>query len=105
MIAKQDGKIDFHKTPTEIERQIRAFDPWPGAYCQYGDQQMKIWRAECLTQQSDAEYGTIVGVSDAGIDICCGGILLRATEIQLPGEKRVDVKSYLRGNKIEKIHY
>lgn len=102
MIAKQDGKIDFNKTPTEIERQIRAFDPWPGAYCQYGDQQMKIWRAECSDQQSDAENGTIVDVSDTGIDICCGGSLLRATEIQLPGKKRVDVKSYLRGNKIEK---
>ncbi len=102
MIAKQDGKINFSKTPVEIERQIRAFDPWPGAYCRYGDGQMKIWQAQCLDQHSDAENGTIVGVSDEGIDICCGGSILRATEIQLPGKKRIDVKSYLRGNKIEK---
>lgn len=102
MIAKQDGKINFEKTPVEIERQIRAFDPWPGAYCQYGGGQMKIWRAECLNQHSDAENGTIVDVSDEGIDICCGGSILRVTEIQLPGKKRVDIRSYLRGNKIEK---
>lgn len=102
MISKQDGKIDFNKTPVEIERQIRAFDPWPGAYCQYEDVQMKIWRAQCMNQKSDAEKGAIVGVSDEGIDICCGGSILRATEIQLPGKKRVDIKSYLRGNKIEK---
>ena len=102
MIAKQDGKIDFDKSPAEIERQIRAFDPWPGAYCQYNDQQMKLWRAQCPGQPLDAENGTIVDVSDDGIDICCGGGLLRVTEIQLPGKKRVDIKSYLRGNKIEK---
>lgn len=102
LIAKQDGKIDFDKTPEEIERQIRAFDPWPGAYCQYKEQQMKIWQAVCLGQQSNAENGTIVNVSDEGIDICCGGSLLRATEIQLPGKKRVDIKAYLRGNTIEK---
>lgn len=102
MIAKQDGKIDFDKSPAEIERQIRAFDPWPGAYCQYNDQQMKLWRAQCPGQPSDAANGTIVDVSDDGIDICCGGSLLRVTEIQLPGKKRVDIKSYLRGNKIEK---
>ena len=63
---------------------------------------MKLWKAECLDENSDAEPGTIVGVSDAGIDICCGGKLLRATEIQMPGKKRVEVKAYLRGNTIEK---
>lgn len=102
MISKQDGKIDFDKAPAEIERQIRAFDPWPGAYCQYGDLQMKIWCAVCINENTDAENGTIVNVSDEGIDICCGGSILRAMEIQMPGKKRVDIKSYLRGNKIEK---
>lgn len=102
MIAKQDGKIDFGKTPVEIERQIRAFDPWPGAFCRYKDQVMKIWRAECTGRQSDALNGTIVEVCDEGIDICCGGSILRAVEIQLPGKKRVDIKAFLRGNKIEK---
>lgn len=102
LISKKDGVIDFTKTPEEIERQIRAFDPWPGAYCTYKGETMKLWKAECPEKHSDAVPGTVVDVSDAGIDICCGGRLLRVTEIQMPGKKRVEVKAYLRGNTIEK---
>ena len=102
LISKKDGIIDFTKTPEEIERQIRAFDPWPGAYCAYKGETMKLWKAEALDKTSDAAVGTIVKVSDEGIEICCGGRLLRATEIQMPGKKRVEVSAYLRGNSIEK---
>lgn len=101
LISKKDGVIDFTKTPEEIERQIRAFDPWPGAYCAYKGETMKLWKAEALDKESDAEAGTIVKVSNEGIDICCGGRLLRATEIQMPGKKRVEVKAFLLGNKID----
>ena len=102
LISKKDGKIDFTKTPEEIERQIRAFDPWPGAYCAYKGETMKLWKAECPGKTCDAAPGTIVNVSNDGIDICCGGKLLRATEIQMPGKKRVAVKAFLLGNTIEK---
>lgn len=102
LISKADGKIDFGKMPEEIERQIRAFDPWPGAFCSYKGETMKLWKAECIDKTSEAAPGTIVGVSDDGIDICCGGKILRATEIQMPGKKRVEVKAFLRGNQIEK---
>lgn len=101
LISKKDGIIDFTKTPEEIERQIRAFDPWPGAYCAYKGETMKLWKAEVLDKSSDAAPGTIVNVSNDGIDICCGGRLLRATEIQMPGKKRVEVKAFLLGNKID----
>lgn len=102
LISKKDGEIDFTKSPEEIERQIRAFDPWPGAFCTYKGETMKLWKAECTEKASEAEPGTIVSVSDEGIEICCGGRILRATEIQMPGKKRVEVRAFLRGNQIEK---
>ena len=102
LISKADGKIDFNKQPEEIERQIRAFDPWPGAFCAYKGETMKLWKAQCIGKSSDTANGTIVAVSDEGIDICCGGKILRATEIQMPGKKRVEVKAFLRGNSVEK---
>ena len=102
MISKQDGKIDFHKSPIEIQQQIRAFDPWPGAFCNYGDVVMKIWSAEPVAEKTSKAPGTIICVSDNGVDTACGdGQVLRITEIQMPGKKRVSVKDYLRGNKIE----
>ena len=102
MISKADGEIDFSKTAEEVERQVRAFDPWPGAYCDYNGQVMKVRSSECTGKDTDAENGTVLEVSDKGIETACGGRVLRITEIQMPGKKRVAVKDYLRGNNIEK---
>ena len=102
MISKADGEIDFSKTAEEVERKVRAFDPWPGAYCNYNEQVMKVRSSECTGTDTDAENGTVLDVTDKGIDVACGGRVLRITEIQMPGKKRVAVKDYLRGNNIEK---
>ena len=101
MISKKEGHLDFSQMPVRLERTIRAFDPWPGSFGYLGDKMMKFWRAEVPGIQADAADGTVVAAGEAGIDIAaCGGIL-RVTEIQMPGKKRVEVKEYLKGNSIE----
>lgn len=102
MIRKQDGKIDFTRTPEEIERLIRGFDPWPGAFCEENGKVMKFWAAQPLNEKTDAAPGTVLEASDAGMRISCGGRVLLVTEIQVPGKKRTRVADYLRGNRIEK---
>ncbi|MCQ2551039.1 MAG: methionyl-tRNA formyltransferase [Clostridia bacterium] len=102
MIYKQDGKIDFGKSPEEIERLVRGFDPWPGAFCNYGDMTLKIWHCSKVMEETKEENGTILDVSDRGILISCGGKKLLADEIQVPGKKRVMVKDYIRGNSLER---
>lgn len=101
LITKKDGQIDFSKTPEEIERQVRAFDPWPGAYCSLGDKVIKIWEVEVIDKACDAQIGTCIKASNEGIDISCGGRILRIKQLQMPGKKRVEVKAFLLGNKIE----
>ena len=101
MIFKQEGKIDFAKEPAEIERLIRGFDPWPGAFCDYEGLVLKLWKAEPLAGDAQAAPGTILEASPAGIKIACGKGSLLVTEIQVPGKKRVAVSEYLKGNKIE----
>ncbi len=101
MIFKQEGKIDFSKEPAEIERLIRGFDPWPGAFCDYEGLVLKLWRAEPLAGDTQTAPGTILEASPAGIKIACGKGSLMVTEIQVPGKKRVAVSEYLKGNKIE----
>lgn len=102
MIFKQDGRIDFTKSPQEAERLIRGLDPSPGAFCEYEDITMKLWKAEPLSEHSGKEAGTIVDVSGDGIKIACGDGMLLVSEIQVPGKKRVRVADYLKGNRIEK---
>lgn len=101
MISKKDGEIDFTKPPQEIERLIRAFDPWPGAFTHYREKLFKIWEAEVSDKDSGQAPGTVTGVSKEGIEISAGGGTLIATVIQLPGKKRVSVADYLKGNTIE----
>ena len=101
MISKQEGHVDFSKTPEEIERLIRAFDPWPGAYAYDGDRLVKFWKAVPSDETTGKENGTVTGVSDDSIDIASAGRILKVTEIQVPGKKRVAVREFLRGNSIE----
>ena len=103
MISKQDGRISFEKSPEEIERLIRGFDPWPGAFCDCGEAVMKLWKAEPIDESTgETEPGTVISADEKGLKIACGGRALMVTEIQMPGKKRVSVKEYLKGNKIEK---
>lgn len=100
MISKQDGKIDFSNSPVDVERLVRGFDPWPGAFCQYQDIIMKIWKSESLEVECNKPYGEIISATDKGIEVSCGGKVLLIEEIQVPGKKRVTVADYLRGHKI-----
>ena len=101
MISKSEGHIDFSRTPDEIERIIRAFDPWPGSYAYCGDKMMKLWQAEVPGIKTGAANGTVIGTGENGIDVAAAGEVLRITQIQVPGKKRVAVREYLKGNSIE----
>ena len=100
-LSRKDGKIDFRKSAEEIERQIRAFDPWPGAYCTRDEETVKFWKAEVEDRNSGKEPGTVLEAADGVIRIACGEGTLAVTELQVPGKKRMLVSDYLRGHRIE----
>ena len=104
MIYKKDGLVDFSKPAIEIERQIRALNPWPVAYTSYNGQPMKIWQATVEEDIVHALPGTITAVSQAGISVSTGLGVLNIIEIQMPGKKKMPVSAYIRGNQIEINH-
>lgn len=101
LISKEDGHMDFSHDPAYLGRMIRAFDPWPGTYAYMGEKRMKIWKAAPAEGDSGADAGTVVKTDEEGIYISAGGGLLKVTEIQMPGKKRVAAAEYLKGNSIE----
>lgn len=102
MISKADGKVDFNRSPEDIERLIRGFDPWPGAFCDCGEIVMKLWKAQPLDEDTNGiQPGTVMSADETGLKVACGGRALMVTEIQVPGKKRVKVGDYLKGNRIE----
>lgn len=97
-INKSDGQIDFNKSAVEIERKIRAFDPWPGAFASLNGTIVKFWKADIL--EGSGRSGEIIEVNNNGIYVTTPDGILLIKEIQVPGKKRVSVRDYLLGNKI-----
>jgi len=103
MIYKQDGHLDFSNDPAFLERLVRGLAPWPGAYATYQGEQIKIWEAFPTGKKNEAPDGTITEVSEDGMEISAGGKTLLVTEIQMPGKRKIKIKEYIKGNKIEKF--
>ena len=99
-MKKEDGKIDWNKSPEEIEAHIRAMQPWPGAYTWIPDGQdqkmLKIFSV-ILSRRAKGKPGEIVEVNPHGILVAAkkGGVLLR--DVQLEGRKRMTAAEYVRG--------
>ncbi len=105
MISKQDGHLDFSRSPEELIYKMRAFDPWPGAFATYNDKgdAMKFWKGEAVDiATSEEDQGKIIEIDNNSFTVACGSRALRVTEIQVPGKKRMPVGDYLRGNSLEK---
>ena len=83
-ISKQEALIDWSKPAALLDRQIRAFNPFPTAYTNLGDLRIKLWQAE-LGSESGQIPGQIIRADNSGILVSCGELSLLLTEIQLPG--------------------
>lgn len=102
LIRKEDGRIDWGMTSEDIFNKIRGFDPWPGAYTFYKGRRWGIWRGKVLEQgELSHSKGEIIRVQPDGIVVATGGGVLRVTELQAEGKKRMPVAEYLRGHKVE----
>ena len=82
-----------------LERQVRAFDPAPGAWTMLGADVLKVWRAAVVAREVPAgtPAGTVLAVGPGGIDVACGAGCLCILELQKPGGRRLAVADFLRG--------
>lgn len=100
-IYKELGSIDWSRDAKTIECLIRGLDPWPSAYTRLNDKTLKIWKAEVLPENSGTEAGCIVKVSKDGLTVQTGDGMLKITELQLEGKKRMPVDAFLNGYQVE----
>ncbi|MBJ6136317.1 methionyl-tRNA formyltransferase [Marinobacter litoralis] len=98
-LSKEEGHIDWHNSATDIERLIRAFNPWPGTFTDLGEQRIRLHQAQALEQGSDKAPGTVLRREREGIDIACGTGSLRVTKVQLPGTRALSVNDLINGGK------
>jgi methionyl-tRNA formyltransferase len=95
-ITKQDTKIDWTKSAAEIERQIRALAPFPGAHFEYNGERIKIFSADIVNTGS----GKVGAVMDDDLNIATGQGVLLPLILQRPGKQPMTRQEFLRGFKI-----
>ena len=103
-IAKEDATIDWSRPATEIERLVRAFDPWPVAQTRLGADWMRVWSAEAALQTGpSAEPGTVVAADRAGIAVATGDGVLRILSLQPPGKRPMSAADFLNARRLDGI--
>ncbi len=97
-LDKKEALINWQNSAPEIERLIRAFNPWPVAFTYLNNKTLRIWQAQVLTENSDLEAGTVIACNKRGIDISCGKGTLRLLKLQPSGSKAMDVAAFINGH-------
>ncbi len=102
-ISKEEALIDWTRPAIEIEREIRAFNPWPVAYTSWKGQSLRIWQAELGEKQTTAIPRTILHASREKLEIATGIGTLCLLRVQLPGGKPMSVSDFYNARHKELI--
>lgn len=86
-LSKEEALISWHDDAAQIERNIRAFNPWPVAWMKIDEHNVKVWSGDVVALDKAVSPGTIVSANKEGITIATGKGALRITSLQIPGKK------------------
>ncbi len=106
LISKEDGRMEFDRRAAQLHAQVRAMNPWPGAYCHLGDKMLKIWKARPAEASPEAGQeaqgpGTVLQADHGRILVSTGEGALELLELQLEGKKRMSVTDFLNGGRLK----
>ncbi len=100
-IGKADGAIDWHRTAEEIERKVRGYDPWPGAFfsLRHDGKERKITITDATITDGDANSvpGSIMQADKRAWAVACGSGVLRLETVIPAGKKEMSGTDFLRG--------
>jgi methionyl-tRNA formyltransferase len=94
-LTRNDGRIDWTKSAGDIDRQIRAFDPWPGTFTALGGSTLKVLAA--VPAAGSGAPGTVL---DNSLTVACGDGAVRLTRLQMPGRSAQPADAFLRGHPV-----
>jgi methionyl-tRNA formyltransferase len=103
-IKKAEARIDWTRPAVELERKLRAFDPFPGAEALFAENILKIWRADVidnLAAQPSTLPGRVIGISENAVCVQCGRGVLALKIVQKPAGRRQPIGEFLRHTNIQ----
>lgn len=98
-LSKEEAKLNWQLSAAQLERCIRAFNPWPISYFMIDEQPVKVWQAEVLHEQSSQEPGTILHADKKGIQVATTDGIISLQILQPAGKKAMPVQDLLNSRK------
>jgi methionyl-tRNA formyltransferase len=97
-LKRSDGLLDAQRTAPELERQVRAYQPWPGSYLERPQERLIVWQARSVEPEPGDLAGRLVGTLDGGLALATVSGRLVLEVVQRPGGRRMTAAEYRRGN-------
>ncbi|MBI4673880.1 MAG: methionyl-tRNA formyltransferase [Chloroflexi bacterium] len=98
LVAKEDGLINWSEPCVDLERMVRAYQPWPTAYTYYHGEQFKILRASVSNQVTPELPGTVLRIGK-DIAVATGHGILILNAVQLAGKRAMSAGEFARGQR------
>jgi methionyl-tRNA formyltransferase len=93
-IGREEGRLDWRLNSTDLERRVRALDPWPGSFFEIGGERIRVHAVVDLPGPAGGVPGTVL---DELLTVACGEGVLRLLRLQRPGRAGLDAPAFLRG--------
>jgi methionyl-tRNA formyltransferase len=105
-LEKSEARIDWSASATQLDRQVRAFNPWPIAETSFGSEILRVLRAR-VTEPGGvhAEPGTLLGLADDGLRIACGEGVLAISELQRAGKRPISARDFANAVRVAGLRF
>lgn len=100
-ITPDDACVDWRRPAVEIERRVRAMNPWPVVRTRHGGRVIRLWEAAVISGGAAGAPGEIVRADREGVDVACGEGGLRITVLQRAGARRMPASEFLNGHPLQ----
>jgi methionyl-tRNA formyltransferase len=105
-ITRDDGRLDWSRPAVELQRRLRAFTPWPGAYCfqPVPDRPARLLKVhDAAVDTGTGQPGQFLRADASGLVVACGAGALRLLAVQPEGGRRMTAGQFLAGHRIERL--
>jgi len=99
-LSKAEAELDWNQPAEVLQRRIRAFNPWPVAWCEIGGQRLRIWKAEVVDDVADSKPGSLF-TDRQSLLIGTAEKSLKILELQRPGGQRMTTEQFLNAHKLK----
>ncbi|HEX6395781.1 MAG TPA: methionyl-tRNA formyltransferase [Steroidobacteraceae bacterium] len=105
-IDKAEARIDWSASAVQIDRRIRAFNPWPVAETRLTGEALRLLRSGVVDAHTrDASPGTVLGLADDGLRVACGEGVLAVNELQRAGKRPVSARDFANAVRVAGLRF